>query len=1756
MDPILWELLAEGSPDDYVDVLIRLSDLDVHPAGRIEEVARIGNIASCRIRRGDIMAIRGMEGVFSMKGPRIMAVEPPYLEYLPEPTGEYADKTGAPRRPEAPFTGRGVALGLADSGIDVTHSNFRHADGSSRFIALWDQEAKYDGMNPYGYGAIHYKKAINQALRSEFPFQELGRHPGEKDVFHTGMHGSHVLDIAAGNGAAGEPGVAPDADLIGVNLITPRLKGPMDLGDSVSLFHALHFMSTTVKNQPLVICLCLGTHGDAHAGCSLIEQAIDHLVTSNNGIACIQSCGNYHAGRTHASGVLSQNGSHTLEWLVSERDKTPNEMEIWFEEQDEVLISLISPEGRYLFQDQGLGQRKNVDDSGEELCRFYYRDKEPSTSLSQAVIMLTEHAPFGKWQVMLKGKHIVQGRFEAWIERDFRNSYSQSRFPNHQADTNTTTGSICNGFHTICVGAYDHRDPQKKIGFFSSVGPTWDGRDKPDFVCPGVRILAARSASPYESRSAGELTFKTGTSMAAPWAAGAVCLLYEAAGKPLSIQEVKSRLHQACRPPVYDNPAERKRFGHGILDLELLLADFMNDRYSGQPIIQRKMDEPFLNPVITPIETLLETCQAQYPELMELDPGALFAVLLRETEPEYELDIRRGDILFRRWYGHHKPALYGVVDYVYGNDVFLFTPQGHKKASLSKDGGALGWEWRRIRPDYSRVSSRRPEPEFYETERAEVFMSMESGRPDENGQDKEADQALFERLAEPRDTIPDQPTRLPPHFVVIDETNKPLAEGEYAFHQKGGSVRGRFTKERAGFAFFDKLKIDPSQPFLFEVPGRVCAIRTGAFFDPDGPELEYGGAWFDWTLVRDDKDAEKGFWPYYHREMDWAAKIEAYAEKITHNRPVVRFLQHEHITRRPIQVARPFLGQLGKVQIQATPVQIRVGPFVRYTDHERAVIWLEVVSPAMVHVRYNRPGGTELSRYSCTVRVGGRYFTAVELDALEEDKFYNYTIELAPLPATGAIPIDQKDFADIFPKLSPAVSASMKKQLSVPSIDETEWLAFRTLRRKYDKKLRFATGSCRWFPGDKKNGKEWGPDMLHGLGNWLILNPKKEWPYFLFFGGDQIYADEVGDNHAEMMIQGRFASRIPGPADPAGATRDKLIDGAWAGRFAHRYREYKEYSAALYTSIESGLEKLDEIYRKYPDIKGIYKEYPEADPREKLKWRYRVLKNRREVTGASREASDERKAREAVALLPTVDNLEVSVEPFRAFVPHWKAAFNSRLRQNPMGYRYLSHNLLLWKIPDFEHQLPGVSEHNLPLVRKPNGHGHPSVDGGKHAADFAEYAYMYERAWTTSRSVRVLLAQVPTFLMFDDHEATDDWNFDAAWARMLHNDKDDFRMWPKTLTDGLAAYWMYQAWCNKAPSQWAPNDPRIVALNEARRTGTDALPALRRSIHQACFTPAPPKDTNASYQTGLTLDWHYKLPFDPPFLVPDCRTRRFMVPSDNKIRVIDHGNPAKRPESQTIDKEQLRWLHKHLIADRPGGPVAFIAPSTPLIMQKKVMSIMRMPEIAARAWAQGADLASLGAAIFDSPRLGSGSNELLHVFRKARDLEHMIRDRSWRDMWGLIAAMQKANSSVKTVVLVSGDVHHSYCMTANLPGSGRPRPELVQITSSGLQTTIRKDFKTSLAEALSKLDFKVGKYRLVPGFVSKNDSGSPDLVLYENAVALVEVSMGREVSIVVTYLANKDKHVYRYTSGASYMIGGIPAVLAKYLGRSARGRVF
>lgn len=69
------------------------------------------------------------------------------------------------------------------------------------------------------------------------------------------------------------------------------------------------------------------------------------------------------------------------------------------------------------------------------------------------------------------------------------------------------------------------------VAYFSSSGPTADGRFKPDLVAPGAAVVSARSDG-YSGASTCKVHSRQGTSAAAPLAAGSAALLRQARAKP------------------------------------------------------------------------------------------------------------------------------------------------------------------------------------------------------------------------------------------------------------------------------------------------------------------------------------------------------------------------------------------------------------------------------------------------------------------------------------------------------------------------------------------------------------------------------------------------------------------------------------------------------------------------------------------------------------------------------------------------------------------------------------------------------------------------------------------------------------------------------------------------------------------------------------------------------------------------------------------------------------------------------------------------------------------------------------------------------------------------------------------------------------------------------------------------------------------------------------------------------------------------
>lgn len=576
MDPALQEYIKLEVSGSELEAIVKLADAAIVPPG-VKVVSRFGDIATCRLSVANIPEVWASEAVLSLKAPRYVSSEP-----LSTSKENASDSEFRPTRAhKQDYTGRGVAVGIVDWGFDFTHPNFIKPDtGETRFLAIWDQTAPlHPSAKKYGYGHIYSHAEINSALRTDRPFDTLGYRPGKADIDGQGTHGTHVTDIAAGNGSIGEAGMAPQAYLIGVHLSAGNVDGLANLGDSVRILEAIDFIEKVAGKMPLVINLSVGKHGGSHQGNSLVEQGFDNFVLAKSGRAIVNSAGNYYGADTHASGRVLPGGQVGLRWEVDENDHTPNELEVWYAGRDILSCTLRGPKGTTQICIVGLGKKNDIIYQGKVVGRVYHRAKEPNTGNNHINIFLYRQAPKGQWELTLEGMDVVDGRYHAWIERDSGCSHCQSRFHPDDVDRNYTTGSICNGFYTITTGAYDYYSPDWRTAPFSSAGPTADGRQKPNLLAPGVRIRAARSVGTKDTRSAGLLTDKSGTSMAAPHVTGAIALLFEAAEQPLTIDQTRNALLTSLRQAPLSSIVEGDyQRGIGILDIENLLNPYVKNR--------------------------------------------------------------------------------------------------------------------------------------------------------------------------------------------------------------------------------------------------------------------------------------------------------------------------------------------------------------------------------------------------------------------------------------------------------------------------------------------------------------------------------------------------------------------------------------------------------------------------------------------------------------------------------------------------------------------------------------------------------------------------------------------------------------------------------------------------------------------------------------------------------------------------------------------------------------------------------------------------------------------------------------------------------------------------------------------------------------------------------------------------------------------------------------------------------------------------
>jgi subtilisin family serine protease len=490
-------------------------------------------------------------------------------------------------------SGAGVIVGIVDFGLDFMHPNLRDPEtGATRILWLWDQN-KTDVAGAYGSARI--QQWITTGDGGGDPYGDYDPHHNyftADGVGDDGAHGTHVADIAVGNGKATKmPGMAPKADVIFVQARLAQ-EGGVPVGvTSSSVNEAIDFIISKAGGRPVVINLSISMNHGSHDHWAFAPNVTSLLLRTAPGpVMAVVAAGNYRLARLHASGSLRRNDTRTLNWRVTAggADPTLNRLQIWYDlpplspSTRRLSVELRAPSGEVATLAPNDPERVlPASDGSRDLAKmirigpeFPPPGTEPQPNGIEIKIFAPPPSPTSPapqrgregWRVIVGNPAAAAGRvvFHAWIDRDGGGAVgadglpvTQSLFTEGDADPGCTLGSFSCNDDLITVGAYDGANLYQPTFSASSEGPTRQGVSKPEISAPGVLVFGARSK--FHKSGLPSYVGKSGTSMAAPHAAGAIALLMEK--NPAADRHAIRRalMDSASKLPPFKEPAESWR---------------------------------------------------------------------------------------------------------------------------------------------------------------------------------------------------------------------------------------------------------------------------------------------------------------------------------------------------------------------------------------------------------------------------------------------------------------------------------------------------------------------------------------------------------------------------------------------------------------------------------------------------------------------------------------------------------------------------------------------------------------------------------------------------------------------------------------------------------------------------------------------------------------------------------------------------------------------------------------------------------------------------------------------------------------------------------------------------------------------------------------------------------------------------------------------------------------------------------------------
>ncbi|HET9939636.1 MAG TPA: S8 family serine peptidase [Candidatus Eisenbacteria bacterium] len=567
------DLMIEG---DIAPGLLRARGIEVNTV--------VGRRMTARCPLGLLPAFLAMPGI-----DRVEVSErcEPTLDSMAVETGIATVRTVTPPTITGQ-TGAGVLIGIVDTGVDLTHPDFKNEDGTTRLVSVWDQTVAGTPPAGFTYGTEWSHAQIQSGVATEVDDEG---------------HGTHVLGIIGGDGSTtgnGQPafryvGVAPAADLC----VVKTDFGTTDIVDGVAYI----FQVAAARGQKAVVNMSLSSQAGPHDGTYAFDTMVNDL--TGPGKIVVTSAGNQQTAAIHAQAAVG--GSPvTLSMVVPSytRNSGPaNDYLLftgWYEGADQMSITVISPNGNTVGPvTPGTDHSDNNTPDGN--ITVFNGTTTPSNGDHEIYVQLYDsqanRAPAtGTWQFVLTPISIQStGRFDMWLYSNTLGPGASSPQWVNGLAPNTVVGTPASADSVIGVAAHVTKNcwvgsdgigycwnPTPAIGsiaYFSSTGPRRDGVIKPDISAPGFGVTSALSAAttptpdPALVMLDGKHLIEAGTSMSSPIVAGTVgLLLAQPDWANASPSAIKARLKATARADAFTGSVPNSVWGAGKLNAAAALA--------------------------------------------------------------------------------------------------------------------------------------------------------------------------------------------------------------------------------------------------------------------------------------------------------------------------------------------------------------------------------------------------------------------------------------------------------------------------------------------------------------------------------------------------------------------------------------------------------------------------------------------------------------------------------------------------------------------------------------------------------------------------------------------------------------------------------------------------------------------------------------------------------------------------------------------------------------------------------------------------------------------------------------------------------------------------------------------------------------------------------------------------------------------------------------------------------------------------------